>query len=616
MTKRSTLALCLAAALLPGVVGASHYQDAVRYLDGSKVARDPARAVHHLAAAVRDEGSIQASYLLARLQLKGVGTPRSPQQAARSFYRAARKGHVKSQFALGVLFAKGLGVDRSPAKAQGWLGLAAAAGHPRAERLLARLGGHVPAPLDQVVLPLDEVDGELREFVRGMIGAEDLAAARQAGEAGSVMHQVLMGVAHEIGIQVPVDAARAADWYRQAAENGSGEAARRLGTMYRKGVAVTADPQEAARWYAIGARQGDSLSLQYLAAMHTVGEGVAPDPGRALALMDRAAEKGVATEKYLIGLRYAQGVGAPRDPERARKWLEAAAPGLSRDLRFRIGALLYSGEGVARDPAAGRRWIESAAAAGDADAMVARELLARTPAPERLAVEGTDFATAIHELPEAMGRFLKRVNSMMGHASKAMGGDGQGGLAAMMAQMTAVLRQQITPEVAAQVQARADAGDAEAQRLLGTLHMVGVRVGKDPAAARRWIEAAAAQDDAQAFLLLGQLHMLGTGGKLDYEKAADCWQKSADLGLPQGRLQMAQAHLFGLGVKQDAEKGEAMLRELAALPDVAMQYTVALMFESGMGVPQDLDLARDLLGRCHKAGFEPAAQLLAEMEAR
>lgn len=613
MLDRKKFLLTVTLAVAPALATAGHYEQAVRLLKG----REPTQAVPLLKRAIRDERNVKASYLLGRLQLKGVGgLEASPRTAARHFYRAARKGHVRAQTALGVLYARGQGVPKSAAKARGWIGLAASRGDAKAEKLLARLGGRAPAPLDEVVLPLDEVDGEIKEFVRGLLSKEGMDQARQAAEGGSVLHQVMMGVAHEIGILLPVDHGEAARWYEMAAKRGNGEAARRLGTMVRRGDGREADPAGAARWYAVGAKKGDSLSMQYLAAMLARGEGVAPDPGKAIGLLDRAATKGQAYEKYLIGLRFAQGVGAPEDPARARRWLLEAAPGLGRQHRFRIGVLLYSGRGVEHDKAAAKVWIEKAAAAGEPDALVATDLLRRTPAPTELSAEGTDFAEAIRELPDALGRFFKRVNGLFAKASGQGEGGESGGLGAMMAQMTAALRHQMTPEVVATVSAKATAGVPEAQRLLGTLHMVGVGVDKDLRKARRLLQLAGDQGDPQALLLLGQMSMTGMGGDVDYEAAAGHWARAAETGFPMAQLQLAQAYLFGLGVDQDVEKGEAMLRELAAGPDVGVRFAIALLFEAGMGVPQDLDLARELLQSCADAGIPLATEQLKEMGAR
>ena len=71
----------------------------------------------------------------------------------------------------------------------------------------------------------------------------------------------------------------------------------------------------------------------------------------------------------------------------------------------------------------------------------------------------------------------------------------------------------------AEVRARAEAGDAEAQAILGYLYDNGSGVAQDEAEAVRWYRTAAEQGDASAQLNLGVMYYRGAGVPQDYVQA-------------------------------------------------------------------------------------------------
>lgn len=63
----------------------------------------------------------------------GLGAPKSYEEAAHWYHRAAEQGEPTAQFFLGLLYDRGQGVAEDPVEAEKWLDLAAAAA-PRAKR--------------------------------------------------------------------------------------------------------------------------------------------------------------------------------------------------------------------------------------------------------------------------------------------------------------------------------------------------------------------------------------------------------------------------------------------------------------------------------------------------
>ena len=103
----------------------------------------------------------------------------------------------------------------------------------------------------------------------------------------------------------------------------------------------------------------------------------------------------------------------------------------------------------------------------------------------------------------------------------------------------------------ADLRASAEAGDAEAQRILGGMYVTGAGVPQDAAAAVAWYRRAAEQGDARAQYNLGVMYA------------------------------------EGLGVPQDAAAAVAWYRRAAAQGDATAQSNLGAMYDQGLGVPPD-----------------------------
>jgi TPR repeat protein len=97
------------------------------YLDGipnSKVKADAERAREMFSYAASYFGNADAQYDLARLYLKGVGTPRDPRYGARWLGLAAQKGQHEAQAVLGQMLFNGDQLPKQAARGLMWLTLA------------------------------------------------------------------------------------------------------------------------------------------------------------------------------------------------------------------------------------------------------------------------------------------------------------------------------------------------------------------------------------------------------------------------------------------------------------------------------------------------------------
>jgi TPR repeat protein len=107
------------------------------------------------------------------------------------------------------------------------------------------------------------------------------------------------------------------------------------------------------------------------------------------------------------------------------------------------------------------------------------------------------------------------------------------------------------PDELKQTKARAEKGDASAQRSLGQLYENGSHVEKDDAGAAKWYERAAEQGDRFAQTQLGYMYSIGKGVPQDYEEAAMWSFKAAAQGDATAQNNIGTMCQNGQGVERD-----------------------------------------------------------------
>jgi uncharacterized protein len=98
----------------------------------------------------------------------------------------------------------------------------------------------------------------------------------------------------------------------------------------------------------------------------------------------------------------------------------------------------------------------------------------------------------------------------------------------------------------------AEAGNATAQYLLGSLYVEGNGVEHDDATAFVWFQRAANQGDAAAQYNVGASYAGGTGVPKSYDDAAKWFRRAADQGVVFAQLNLGLLYAAGNGVPQDS----------------------------------------------------------------
>jgi len=163
------------------------------------------------------------------------------------------------------------------------------------------------------------------------------------------------------------------------------------------------------------------------------------------------------------------------------------------------------------------------------------------------------------------------------------------------------------------IEARARAGDAEAQVLLGEALHRGRGIARDEAAARRWFDAAAASGDALAQYWLGRKHDAGEQFSQDYRRAADWYRKAAGQGLAAAQNRLGELYLRGLGVDQDYLAALDWFRRAADQGHADALANLAAMHYHGRGTDRDYHQAFVLFHRAAVAGNDAALLTLGNM---
>lgn len=111
-------------------------------------------------------------------------------------------------------------------------------------------------------------------------------------------------------------------------------------------------------------------------------------------------------------------------------------------------------------------------------------------------------------------------------------------------------------EAAGYFRSTAEAGDPEAQSLLGRMYLDGEGVEQSDKKAFKWISLAAEQDEPYALDYLGYMHYEGRGAEQSFERALDCFVRSAEEGNPEGAFNAASMYLQGEGTEVNLSKAE------------------------------------------------------------
>lgn len=156
----------------------------------------------------------------------------------------------------------------------------------------------------------------------------------------------------------------------------------------------------------------------------------------------------------------------------------------------------------------------------------------------------------------------------------------------------------------------AQAGDAEAQAVLGFLLAHGPAAMRDPAASEAWYARAAAQDLPRGRLGLALSLILRHADDGDWQRARHELGLAAAAGLADAHYLLGLSAEAGLGTGVDAAEARRHYATAAAGGIVAAQARLGFMLLDGLGGPPNRQEAETWLRRAALAGHAEAAVLV------
>jgi TPR repeat protein len=127
---------------------------------------------------------------------------------------------------------------------------------------------------------------------------------------------------------------------------------------------------------------------------------------------------------------------------------------------------------------------------------------------------------------------------------------------------------------------RAEAGDAKAQSLMGTLYFIGKGVPRDIVEAANWYRRSSEQGDVHAQVSLAEMLR-------DDAEAVKWYRQAAAQGDPEGQRMLGHAYADGRGLTRDDAEAVTWFQLSAAQGNVGSQYSLGVMYREGRGVHQD-----------------------------
>ncbi|NOX83728.1 MAG: sel1 repeat family protein [Alphaproteobacteria bacterium] len=140
----------------------------------------------------------------------------------------------------------------------------------------------------------------------------------------------------------------------------------------------------------------------------------------------------------------------------------------------------------------------------------------------------------------------------------------------------------------------AEAGDADAQHLLGYIYENGLGVPRDMARALAYYSKAANQGQADSQYALGDLAFTGDGVKRNLERAAGWYKLAAARSHAGAKAQLGVMHAQGLYFPKDINKAIGYFEQAAEAGDADAQYNLGAIYLTGEGKPQDYAKAAGL----------------------
>ncbi|RYY01306.1 MAG: sel1 repeat family protein [Gammaproteobacteria bacterium] len=157
-----------------------------------------------------------------------------------------------------------------------------------------------------------------------------------------------------------------------------------------------------------------------------------------------------------------------------------------------------------------------------------------------------------------------------------------------------------------------NAGDTNAQLILGALYSKGGAVPRDEKTAIFWLEKSSLQGNMFAQYLLGQVY---ENSQLpnNYQQASIWYKKAAQQGQADAQVRLGHFYSQGLGIAQNYNEAILWLGRAALQNNVNAQQQLGLMYLNGKGLPKSPQVATGWFSKAAAQKNDASLLLLADI---
>ena len=159
----------------------------------------------------------------------------------------------------------------------------------------------------------------------------------------------------------------------------------------------------------------------------------------------------------------------------------------------------------------------------------------------------------------------------------------------------------------------AEAGNVDAQHILGSIHEHGIGTAEDYCRALHWYRQSAAQDDTRGLIGLAGLYQLGLCVRKDYREAARYYKRAGDLGDTEAYAVYGALHIDVSGRIYNkrmafswANRAWKNIDDEDSMTGVLTATLLGYLYNEGLGVSVNRRKARGLYSLAAEHGFSAA----------
>jgi TPR repeat protein len=191
---------------------------------------------------------------------------------------------------------------------------------------------------------------------------------KMSADQGNALAQNYVGWCYQNGIGVHPDKAEAFRYYKMSADQGNADAQNKIGWRYQNGDNIDIDKAAAFRYYKMSANQGNSLAQNNIGWCYQNSIGVNVNNPEAFRHYKMSADQGNTDAQNNVGFCYQNGVGVKADKTEAFRYYKMSSNGGSALAQNNIGWCYQNGNGVDVNKTEAFRYYKMSADQGNADA--------------------------------------------------------------------------------------------------------------------------------------------------------------------------------------------------------------------------------------------------------